>query len=279
MFSHFSILKPALYLISGGNAYMEKDFSINEEGYSVRCRLFHQGHARTFKRVVICTHGFGSNKDKPNITRFAEKEIAKYKNDAVLAFDWPCHGQDARKKLELDECMKYLTFVVNYCKNELKAEKLFIYSVSFGGYLTLKYMAEIGNPFTRVALRCPGIQMYKLMLNNFDEEDLKKLAKGKEISIGFDRKMKVDQKLLDDLKKSDITKYEYFDWADNMLILHGTKDTMAPIEDSRAFAENNVIEFIPVEGADHPFRDQKLMDYAIHTIIEFFSEISGDLGD
>ena len=82
---------------------MEKDFSINEEGYSVRCRLFHQGHARMFKRVVICTHGFGSNKDKTNITRFAEKEIAKYKNDAVLAFDWPCHGQDARKKLELDE--------------------------------------------------------------------------------------------------------------------------------------------------------------------------------
>lgn len=254
---------------------MEKDFSINEEGYSVRCRLFHQGHARTFKRVVICTHGFGSNKGKPNITRFSEKEFAKYKNDAVLAFDWPCHGQDARKKLELDECMKYLTFVVNYCKNELKAEKLFIYSVSFGGYLTLKYMAEIGNPFTRVALRCPGIQMYKLMLNNFDEEDLKKLSKGKEISIGFDRKMKVDQKLLDDLKKSDITKYEYFDWADDMLILHGTEDTMAPIEDSREFAENNVIEFIPVEGADHPFQDQKLMDYAIHTIISFFSDGPG----
>ena len=61
--------------------------------------------------------------------------------------------------MELDECMKYLTFVVNYCKNELKAEKLFIYSVSFGGYLTLKYMAEIGNPFTRVALRCPGIHV------------------------------------------------------------------------------------------------------------------------
>ena len=188
----------------------------------------------------------------------------------------PVMGRMPVKKLELDECMKYLTFVVNYCKNELKAEKLFIYSVSFGGYLTLKYMAEIGNPFTRVALRCPGIQMYKLMLNNFDEEDLKKLAKGKEISIGFDRKMKVDQKLLDDLKKSDITKYEYFDWADDMLILHGTEDTMAPIEDSREFAENNVIEFIPVEGADHPFQDQKLMDYAIHTIISFFSDGPGD---
>lgn len=93
---------------------MEKDFSINEEGYSVRCRLFHQGHARTFKRVVICTHGFGNNKDKPNITRFSEKEFAKYKNDAVLAFDWPCHGQDARKKLELDECMK-----ISYLRGKL----------------------------------------------------------------------------------------------------------------------------------------------------------------
>ena len=60
-------------------------------------------------------------------------------------------------------------------------------------------------------------------------------------------------------------------WADDMMILHGTADTTVPIEDSRAFAENNVITFVPVEGADHPFRDPKLMDFAIHTIIEFFA--------
>ena len=56
-----------------------------------------------------------------------------------------------------------------------------------------------------------------------------------------------------------------------MLILHGTADTTVDIQDSQQFAEDNVIEFIPVEGADHPFRDPKLMDFAIHTIIEFFA--------
>jgi len=250
---------------------MDKHFDINEKGYSVRCRIIASKDAREYKRVVICTHGFGSDKDKGNIIHFAEKETAKYKNDAVIAFDWPCHGQDARKKLVLDECTEYLTFVVNYAKNVLKAQEINIYSVSFGAYLTLRYMAEAGNPFHRVALRCPGIRMYDLMKKNVSEDDLGKLAKGKDVMIGFSRKMKIDQKLLDGLKASDIRKYEYFDWADDMLILHGTKDTTVPIEDSRAFAENNVIEFIPVENADHPFRDPKCMDFAIHTIIEFFA--------
>lgn len=250
---------------------MEKHFDINAGGYSVRCKLFAQKEARTFSRVVICTHGYGSSKDRANIARFAEKETAKYKQDAVIAFDWPCHGQDARKKLVLSECMEYLTLVVSYAKETLQAQELFVYSVSFGGYLTLKYVAEIGNPFQKIALRCPGIRMYDLMRANVSATDWTKLEKGKEVLIGLDRKMKADKKLFDDLAASDVRKYEYFDWADDMLILHGTADTLVPIEDSQTFAESNVIEFVPVAGADHPFRDPKLMDFAIHTIIEFFA--------
>lgn len=249
---------------------MEKHFDINEDGYSVRCKLYASKDTRTYPRVVICTHGYGSSKDVANIGKFAEKETSKYKQDAVICFDWPCHGQDARKKLVLSECMEYLTLVVNHAKNVLKAEQVYIYSVSFGGYLTLKYIAEIGNPFTKIALRCPGIRMYDLMRKNVSEADWTKIEKGKEVLIGLDRKMKVDKQLFEDLARSDVRKYEYFDEADNMIILHGTADTTVPIEDSRAFAENNVIEFVPVEGADHPFRDPKLMDIAIHTIIEFF---------
>ena len=250
---------------------MEKHFDINEGGYSVRCKLFAQKEARAFSRVVICTHGYGSSKDRANITRFAEKETAKYKEDAVLAFDWPCHGQDARKKLVLEECMTYLTLVVNYARDVLQAQEIFVYSVSFGGYLTLKYLAEVGNPFQKIALRCPGIRMYDLMRKNVSDADWAKVEKGKEVFIGLDRKMKVDRAFFDELAKSDVRKYEYFDWADDMLILHGKADTLVPLADSQAFAEANVIEFVPVEGADHPFRDPKLMDFAIHTIIAFFA--------
>lgn len=249
----------------------EKKFDINEDGLSVRCRIMMEEDRRTFDRIVICAHGYGSSKDVANITRFGEKYLGKHKEDGVVAFDWPCHGMDARKKLELPDCMKYLDLVVSYAKETLGAREIFNYSVSFGGYLTLKYVAEAGNPFKKIALRAPGICMHDLMLKNVKDTDLDKLKKGKEVMIGFDRKMKVDQTLFDDLKKSDVRKYEYFDDADSMLVIHGTKDEMVPWQDSEEFCENNVIEFVPIEGADHPFRNPKYMDEAIHTIIRFFS--------
>ena len=249
----------------------EKAFDINEEGNSVRCRIISASARREFDRVVICTHGFGSSKDVANITRFAEKYLDKHGEDAVIAFDWPCHGKDGRKKLEISDCMEYMKLVVNYAKETLHAAEIFCYSVSFGGYLTLLYMHQSGNPFTKVALRAPGIRMHDLMLKNVKDTDRDKLAKGKEVEIGFERKMKVDHTLFDALAEGDVRKYEYFDWADSMLIIHGTADEMVPIEDSKEFCENNVIEFVPVEGADHPFRNPKLMDTAIHTVVEFFS--------
>lgn len=112
--------------------------------------------------------------------------------------------------------------------------------------------------------------MYQSMMSYLSEDDKNKLRKGKEISVGFERKMKVDQSFFDSLKIFDVMKHEYFDFADSMLIIHGTKDEMIPIEESRRFAENNVIEFIPVEGANHPFQNPDHMALAIHKIIEFF---------
>ena len=93
---------------------MEKHFDINEEGYSVRCRFFvHDSHKneRHFDHVAIVTHGFGSSKDTAGTAHFAEQLTSKYKDFAVIAFDWPCHGEDARKKLAIPECMTYLTLV------------------------------------------------------------------------------------------------------------------------------------------------------------------------
>ena len=254
---------------------MEKYFDINEEGYSIRCRFFcYDKGARSFDNVVLVTHGFGSSKETAGTASFGEHLVSKYKDYAALAFDWPCHGMDARKKLSISECLTYLTIVCNYAKKELKAKNLFIYSTSFGGYLTLRYLIEVGNPFKKIALRCPGIHMYEAMRNHLTDDDYAKLEKGKEISVGYGRKMKMDKSFLEDLKAFDVTKHEYFDYADDILIIHGTKDEMIPIEGPRSFAEDNVIEFIPVEGANHPFRDPNHMALAIHKIIEFFH---GDL--
>lgn len=47
--------------------------------------------------MVICTHGFGGNKENHSAAKFAQQLISKYKGYGAIVFDWPCHGQDARK--------------------------------------------------------------------------------------------------------------------------------------------------------------------------------------
>ena len=137
---------------------MEKHFDINEQGLSIRCKLICSNNdktARTFEHIAIVTHGFGSNKETAGTANFGEHLTSKYKGWGVIAFDWPCHGMDARKKLTIGECLTYLTIVTEYAKRELQAKDVCIYSTSLGGYLTLRYLIEVGNPFRKIALRCP----------------------------------------------------------------------------------------------------------------------------
>lgn len=252
---------------------MEKKFDINEEGFSIRCKLFTRDSdkmVRTFRDVVIVTHGFGSHKDTAGTANFGEHMVNKYKGYAVIAFDWPCHGEDARKKLEIGECMTYLRLVTAYAKNELQAERVYNYSTSFGAYLTLRYMVEQENPFAKIALRSPAVNMFESMEKHLTEDNRAKLAKGKDVQVGFERKLKIDNSLLESLESFDVREHEYFDFADDMLILHGTKDEMIPFAISQEFAENNVIEFVAVEGANHPFQNQNHMALAIAKIVEFF---------
>ena len=252
---------------------MEKKFDINEEGLSIRCKLFCRNSDKTvreFSHIAIITHGFGSHKNTAGTANFGEHLVAKYKGYAAIAFDWPCHGDDARKKLSVDECLEYLRHVVSYAKKKFQADHIYNYSTSFGAYLILRYIKEQENPFTKIVLRSPAVNMLESMSNHISDEDRDKLSKGKEIQVGFERKMKMDQKFLEDLKAFDLSKQEYFDFADDLLIIHGTEDQMIPIEKVQTFAEDNVIEYISVEGANHPFQNPNHMAMAISKIVEFF---------
>ena len=71
------------------------------------------------------------------------------------------------------------------------------------------------------------------------------------------------------LKTADITSWDFRPFADDILILHGTKDEIVPIESTEDFADRNDILFLPVEGADHRFIDPLKMDAAVNDIIEF----------
>lgn len=248
---------------------MNKYFSINDSGFSIRCKLY-CNDPRATRHVVLFGHGFGGHKDNKAAERFAERLLAKKKDWAVLCFDWPCHGQDARRKLVLAECLGYLDRVVRYCGKTLRAESVSMYATSFGGFVTLVYLREFGNPFRRIALRCPALPMHASITSTImTEQNRLDLAKGKETLVGFDRKVRVSPAFMKELEAADVLPCDFSAEADKILILHGTKDEIIPMEPVRDFAERNGIPFLPVEGADHRFMDPNKMDSAIHEIISF----------
>lgn len=248
---------------------MEKYFHITENGCNIQCKLYCT-EPKNIKRAVVCVHGFGGHKDNKAAQWFADFVLKKHKDVGILTYDTPCHGDDVRKNWQLSDCLNYLSIVTKYAQTRLHAQELTGYATSFGGYQILLYLSEHGDPFSKIALRCPAVNMYEVLSQTImSPADIKALSRKKPILVGFDRKVRVTQALLDELQQTDITVRDYRPFAQDILILHGTKDEVVPFEADKAFAERNGIEFIPVENADHRFIDPKKMDEAIKAIVEF----------
>lgn len=248
---------------------MKKLFTINKAPYSVQCILYANGYT-SFHRVIICCHGFGGHKETKAAKHFADYVIPRHKDVAVVCFDWPCHGEDVGKKINLDDCDAYLRILTSYAKETLGAEEVFLYATSFGGYLSLKYIMDHGNPWKKVALRCPAVHMSEVLEQSImTEENRALLSEGRDALVGFDRKIKVSPQFLHELQDADITGTSYLNDADKVLILHGTKDEIVPFDAVRQFADKNRIRFVPVENADHRFIDPEKMEEAIQLIEQF----------
>ena len=249
---------------------MHKYFEINENGHNVRCKLYYS-KLHEISRVVIFSHGFAGHKDNGACERFADKVLEKTKGTAVVIYNWPCHGDDVKKRLCLQDCMAYLAAVIGYCRNTFRTDELYSYATSFGGYLVLRYVREFGNPFRKIVLRCPAVNMHEVMINTIMKQDeYERIRKGKSVSVGFDRKIEVGLPFLNELQENDIQTMDYLDYADDVLILHGTRDEVVPMEAVKRFAENNVISFLPVENADHRFQNPACMDTATKAVFSFF---------
>ncbi len=248
---------------------MIKYFDINDKGFSIRCKWY-TNNVREIQKVILFCHGFGGHKDNNACAKFAEHVLGKYKTTAVLAFDWPTHGNDARNKLVLEDCDSYLTIILDYLHG-MNVEDIYVYGNSFGGYMTLKYIQEHGNPFKKIALRSPAINMYETLIHNvLNEDDLKKIEKGKDVLAGFDRKIKINKKYLEDVKNCDITQMDFIPFADELLVCHGKEDEIVRYDIVEKFCDDNIIEFYAFDGVEHRFRNQQKMDECHSIFLKFY---------
>lgn len=250
---------------------MEKYFNINERGNSIKCKLYY-ADLKKVSRVVICGHGFGGHKDNKAAQRFSEYALKKHKDIALVTFNAPCHGDDVKKKMNLEMCGSYIEIVTEYVRRQYNTDELYVYATSFGGYCFLKYISERGNPYRKIALRCPAVNMYEVLSGCImSPAELKALSRNKPISVGFDRKIKINRDFLNELKKADISENDYTPFSKDIIIVHGTKDEVVSFDFVKEFADKNSIRFIPVENANHQFKDPNTMNEAIKTIVDYFN--------
>ena len=249
---------------------MERYFEINGGGHNVRCKLYCQD-PRSVPRVVVFCHGFGGHKDNSAAEKLAQRLLSKYKNVGLITFNWPCHGDDVKKKLCIEDCLSYLDLVTAHARENLGAKELYCNATSFGGYLTMLYLQSRGNPFRKIVLRCPAVPMYDVLTGAIvDDKAREQLARGREAHVGFDRLVPVSPAFLEELREKDIRQMDFLDWAEDMLILHGTADEVVPFGAVSDFSQEKLIDLIPVEGADHRFRHPGTMETAMKEIVNFF---------
>ena len=247
-----------------------QNYIVSRNGYNVSAKLYHE-EKKDAKGVILFGHGFGGHKDNKAAERFAQRALDKLHMPTVT-FNWPCHGDDVRKKLRLSDCDGYLTAMIEDVRARFGGPALYAYATSFGGFLFLKYMLEHGSPFVRMALRCPAVDLYRVQTERImSAEELERVEKGKEVAVGFDRKVAIDKAYLDEIRAVDLLHEDFTPWMDDVLILHGTRDEIVPFDTVQAFADDQLMEFVPIEGADHRFQDPRAMDEAIKAIVEFFN--------
>ncbi len=250
---------------------MEKYFKINADGCSICCKLYSNG-ARRFDRVIVAPHGFAGHKDNRAAARFSDKLLKKHKNVAVVTYDLPCHGDDVRQHLSLDDCDMYMSNVLSYCSTVLGAVQIYCYATSFGAYLSLKYMSEHENPFCKTVLRCPAVNMYEILWNTILSDSEKQLLlDGKAVETGFDRKVKIDTAFIDGLRENDIGQRDFLALSESIFIINAGLDEVVSPTAVQEFADDNCIELVRLDRADHRISDPTLMSEAIKAALSFFS--------
>ena len=247
-----------------------QDYTVSRGGCNVSCKLYYEDK-KAIPSLTIFGHGFGGHKDNKAAERFAQRALYKL-GMATLCFNWPCHGDDVRKKLRLADCDGYLAALMADVKTRYGDPRLYGYATSFGAFLFLKYMADHGSPFRKTVLRCPAVDMFRVMTGSIlSPEELEKLEKGKEVPVGFDRKVNLDKAYLDEIRAVDLLRQDFTPYMDDILILQGRRDEIVPFDMVQRFADDQLIELVPIDNADHRFQDPRAMDEAIKAILEFFS--------
>ncbi len=117
-------------------------------------KLYSQG---TPTRAVLAVHGFGGSKDSLAVAGLAERLCPE--GYLVAAPDLPCHGErtEPESALTPEHCLADIRAVLGWLGGSFTDISAF--ATSFGGCCILRLIETSGDPFRKIVLRVPAVNM------------------------------------------------------------------------------------------------------------------------
>lgn len=241
---------------------MERYFQLKDNGLCVNCKLYTASNS--IKRVILFGHGFTGNKDNRTAQMLFDRVSRSDRETALMTLDFPAHGDDASDDLTVERCLQYIDTALDHIRTALKPAEIDGGGVSFGGYLMLRYIAEHGDPFQKLVLRSPAVNMYEVVTQYFmNENDINRCLAGETIHVGSSNIIAVKHAFISSLERSDILAFDYKPFASAIYLVHGVDDEIVDFECVKHFAEANHIQYAALENAGHHFADPEKLDEAI----------------
>lgn len=221
------------------------------------------------EKVIIACHGFGGDKESSAIELLAQKLVKE--NILVIAFDFPAHGESkaSGKEFIIENCINDLISIEEYIKKEYPQAEIGIFATSFGAYITLLKINKYKNNYFSIVLRAPAICMNEIFVNSIMREDMNNFKQRGYTILGYEKELVVTYKYYEDLINNKL--FDIYNKNEELLIIQGTKDDMAPIEDSIKFIQNKNTKgkIEKIIGADHRMKKDGELEKAINIAVDY----------
>ena len=264
IFSLPSSEEPEPMQIEATEKYSKENITLNKESQKIVGEFYIPDNSYDIFPVLVVSHGFGGNMDG---TRSDALEFVK-QGYAAFIFDFIGGGYSIKSDGQMTE-MSVLTeaddlnIVVDYLltREEIDADHIYLMGQSQGGFVST-YVACTRNDIRGLVCFYPAYCIRADALNQYDSLD--KVPDTYSV-LGFATVGKIYYK--------DATSFDIYDlmpdYDHDVLIIHGTADTVVPYEYAvRASETFNNAELMTIQGAGHGFSGQDNVD-AINKSLEY----------
>ena len=248
-----------------------KLIEVNGKSYKIDTKIYIP--AGEMKEIIRACHGFAGDKESSAIEALANEMMKNHVG--VICFDFPGHGKSEvnADKLTIDNCIQDINGIEKFVIDTYGNIPVSIFATSFGAYITLINIARNNKKYKNIILRSPAIRMGEIYKNTLLRENLDEYKKRGYTKLGFEREMLVPYSFLEELEENDIFKIFENKEIQNMYIIQGDQDDIAPIADTKEFIKEHKqnIKLFIIPGADHrmkgPGELEKAIEYSKEIIL------------